>query len=238
VNARPLLGYGDVAGEIRRTVHEEYADLVVIATHGRTGWRHLVFDSVAETTVQVASCPVLSVHHVEGAGQAKKMLPWQKILCPTDFSELSYEALARASEWAAHFRAELCVLHIVPTLSESGPGGYTVSDYDRTRLAEAREQVCEVIENRVPKEVQASPLVRLGNAADEIDHAASQEKADLIVIATHGTTGWRHLVFGSVSERVLRTSQHPVLVIHALEAHEMGTHNPARHNQEVACAPR
>jgi nucleotide-binding universal stress UspA family protein len=60
----------------------------------------------------------------------------------------------------------------------------------------------------------------MGEAADEIVQMAKIEKADLIVIATHGVTGWRHLVFGSVAEKVIRLSERPVLVI---PSHEFKT---------------
>ena len=53
----------------------------------------------------------------------------------------------------------------------------------------------------------------MGDAAEEIVRLAKTEAANLIVIATHGLTGWRHLVFGSVAEKVIRLSDQPVLVI-------------------------
>jgi nucleotide-binding universal stress UspA family protein len=214
VKARPVLGYGNVAGEIKRVAREENADLIVMATHGLIGWRHLIFDSVTDRTIQRTSCPVLSIHHA-AAQAAKKMLPVRRILAPTDFSELSLAAIDNAVELANHFQAELDVLHVVPTLSEEiAPGEYKASEYDADRLSVARKQLCEMIEARTPKAVNARPLVRLGNAADEIQRAAKAENIDLIVIATHGATGWRHLVYGSVAERVLRLAERPVLTIH------------------------
>jgi nucleotide-binding universal stress UspA family protein len=214
VKARPVLGYGNVAGEIKRVAREENADLIVMATHGLIGWRHLIFDSVTDRTIQRTSCPVLSIHY-ERARAAKALLPVRRILAPTDFSALSLVAVDNAVELAGHFHAELDLLHVVPTLAEElAPGEYNLSEYDANRLNMAREQLCDVIEARASDEVTLHPLVRLGNAADEIQRAAQAEKADLIVIATHGATGWRHLVYGSVAERVLRLAEHPVLTIH------------------------
>jgi nucleotide-binding universal stress UspA family protein len=144
------------------------------------------------------------------------MLPFRKILCSTDYSEPSYEALARAWELAGHFGAELCVLHVVPVLgNELGFDTEHIPDYERERLAAARQQLCELIVERLPTAVRARPLVRLGNPAEQIARVAGEEKVDLIVIATHGATGWRHLVFGSVTERVLRMAQCPLFVVHA-----------------------
>jgi nucleotide-binding universal stress UspA family protein len=65
----------------------------------------------------------------------------------------------------------------------------------------------------VPKELHTHQIIVLGGAADEIIRIGEKEKVDLIVIATHGQTGWRHLVFGSVAERVVRLAPCPVLTI-------------------------
>ena len=144
------------------------------------------------------------------------MLPLRKLVCPTDFSAPSYAALAQASELAAHFGAELGVLHVVPTISEEvAPGVYAAPDYNGPRLTAARERLCKIIDERVPQDVKVYPIVRLGEAGDEIVHATQHEGADLLVMATHGLTGWRHLLFGSVAERVLRLTQSPILIVHA-----------------------
>lgn len=146
------------------------------------------------------------------------MLPFRKILCPTDFSEPSLWALQQASELAAHFDADLCVLHVVPPIpTEFGVEAYTafgLTDDDHKALAQSEEKVRDLIVTQVPLTVAAYPLARLGNASDEIERAAKVENADLIVIATHGLTGWRHLVFGSVTEKVMRHVRIPLLVIH------------------------
>jgi nucleotide-binding universal stress UspA family protein len=67
----------------------------------------------------------------------------------------------------------------------------------------------------VPKELHVRQIVALGEAADEIIRISEETKADLVVIATHGQTGWRRLVFGSVAEKVVRLAPCPVLTIRA-----------------------
>ena len=59
--AMHVIRYGDASREIVRIAREEEADVIVIATHGLTGWRHLVFGSVAEKVVRLAECPVLTI---------------------------------------------------------------------------------------------------------------------------------------------------------------------------------
>ncbi len=146
------------------------------------------------------------------------MLPFRKILCPTDYSEPSQVALERAIELAQHFSATLCLLHVVPPVpNELGIETYAsaaLTDADREALDSTQIQLSALIDKCVPDGVKAYPEARLGHVADEIERAARVEEADLIVIATHGNTGWHHLVFGSVTEKVLRQVRVPVLVIH------------------------
>ncbi len=145
------------------------------------------------------------------------MLPIRKILCPTDFSEPSYEGLRVADELALHFSAELCVVHVVPPVPVvAGPLGgtaFNVPAYQQELVASSKKSLDGVVEQRISKELPVRPIVVQGNAADEIVRIADEEKAGLIVMATHGQTGWRHLVFGSVAERVVRVAACPVLTV-------------------------
>lgn len=154
------------------------------------------------------------------------MLPLKKILAPTDFSEPSYAALDNAIELAAHFEAELCLLHIVPFLPPSPPdlvfGFVAVTDVapDAERLDNALKLLHQVEKKRVPPGIKASCEVKMGHADKEITCAAADGNFDLLVIATHGLSGWRHLVFGSVAEAIMRKSLCPVLTIHAASAED------------------
>ena len=144
------------------------------------------------------------------------MLPFQKILYPTDFSDPSYEALKAANELALHFSAELCVLHVVTPVSRApaDPSGSDLLILQEMEKA-ARESLEEIVKRRIPKELLVRQIVVLGAAAEEIIQISEKEKVDLIVIATHGQTGWRHFVFGSVAEKVVRLAPCPVLTIRA-----------------------
>jgi universal stress protein A len=148
------------------------------------------------------------------------MLPFKKILCPTDFSEPALTALKRADELARHFAAELIVAHVVPPV----PGPHAVADppvassfdvplYQQELVIYAEKILKELVSHQVSPEVRTRDLVTTGEAAPEILRIAHQEHADLIVIASHGLTGWRRLVFGSVAEKVVRQATCPVLTI-------------------------
>jgi len=146
------------------------------------------------------------------------MLPFQKILCPTDFSDPSYEGLQCGVELASHFGAELCVVNVVPVIPPLPPDpnfAFEIPEYERALHVEAERKLKEVVEQRIPEDVQVHTVVAHGDAADEIVRLAQEEGAGLIVIATHGLTGWRHFVFGSVAEKVVRLAQCPVLTVRA-----------------------
>jgi nucleotide-binding universal stress UspA family protein len=151
------------------------------------------------------------------------LLPIDKILCPTDFSDPSYDALKNACELCSHFGATLCLLHIVPAMPrpawaaqlEDDRNRYepSLSEYEDALYDRAQQKLYAVIKERIPKEVKSCALVGRGDAANEIVRMAEDERAGLIVIATHGLTGWRQVAFGSVTERVGRLSNRPVLTI-------------------------
>ena len=145
------------------------------------------------------------------------MLPFHTILCPIDFSEPSYMALQGAVEMASHFQAELVLLHVVsappipadPAYVFEGPEGY-----QQELVVAARERLA-IAAKQIPPDLKSRTVTGEGDPADEIVRYATTLGADLIVIATHGLTGWRHLVFGSVAEKVIRLTERPVLVIPA-----------------------
>ena len=147
------------------------------------------------------------------------MLPIKKIFCPTDFSEPSLTALQAACELAQHFDAELKICHVVPYMPPfpsdmivvAAPN-YFPSDAEREK--EAQQKLADLIVQHVPESVRVVSQVKMGYAAEEINCAAAEIGADLIVIGTHGETGWRHLAFGSVTEKVVRIAHRPVLTVH------------------------
>jgi nucleotide-binding universal stress UspA family protein len=146
------------------------------------------------------------------------MLPIKTILWPTDFSEPSYEALEIAKELAMHFSSELLVVHVVapvpivpaaPTVQVT----FNIPGYQQELESSSRGMLEDLVRKRVPEKIRVRTEMTLGEAADQIVRTADKEGVDLIVIATHGQTGWRRFVFGSVTEKVVRLSSKPVLTI-------------------------
>ena len=145
------------------------------------------------------------------------MLPFKKILCPTDFSEPALTALKRAEELARHFGAAVIVAHVIPPVPgpHSFPDPQASFNFDvplfQQELAIKAEQMLKDLVSH--HKVGTRNAVTTGEPAPEILRIAHQEHVDLIVIASHGRTGWRRLVFGSVAEEVGRQATCPVLTI-------------------------
>jgi nucleotide-binding universal stress UspA family protein len=145
------------------------------------------------------------------------MLPFKKIICPTDFSEPSYEAIKAASELASHFGSELCIVHvispvpIIPMAVE--PSSFNVALYEQELETSSKRSLEEVFNKLESKELKTRLIALKGIPADEIIRTADEEKMDLIVIATRGRTGLDRLIFGSVAEKVVRLAKCPVLTV-------------------------
>ena len=150
------------------------------------------------------------------------MLPFRRILVTTDFSEISLEALPGAVELASHFKAELLLVHVlpvdtptpwdIPPYADFGLASLPLPDYE-TQVRQEVERQLAMVAAKHAQGVTVRGLVGRGDAAAEIGRMATAEQADLIVLATHGWTGWRHLVFGSVAEKVLREAPCAVLSV-------------------------
>ncbi len=144
------------------------------------------------------------------------MLPIERILCPTDFSDASRGSVEAGVELARHFGAELILLHVVPVLPALPPDPnfvFRVPEFERLLHADAEKRLGELRAAVAGRDVPARVVVAHGSAADEILAVARRERADVVVIATHGSTGLGHLVFGSVAEKVVRHAECPVLTV-------------------------
>lgn len=147
------------------------------------------------------------------------MLPIKKIVCPTDFSEPSIAALDAACELSQHFDAELTIINVIPftpplptDMMVIASSSYYPSDAERREQAQG--QIDSLIQKRVPEGVRTVKEIRFGDAPTEITSIAANINADMIVIGTHGETGWRFLALGSVAAKVVRMAHRPVLTVY------------------------
>jgi nucleotide-binding universal stress UspA family protein len=128
-----------------------------------------------------------------------------RILVPTDFSPCSLHALRYAEELARRFGAELILLHVDFALTI-----YDLPDSSPPVGGQAVERAVNLMRTHG---LRARGLCHHGIPADEIVRSAAAEHADVIVMGTHGRTGLKHAVLGSVAESVIRTATCPVMTV-------------------------
>lgn len=144
--------------------------------------------------------------------------PPATVLVTTDLSTLGDAALAQAAALARAHLARLVVLSVVETPAPANP---MYAHYYPTptpaKLAKAREQLGKALEERAAalrkQELEVECLVTDGDPAAEIIRAAKERKVKALVISTHGRTGLKHFLLGSVAERVLKGTTCPVLLV-------------------------
>jgi nucleotide-binding universal stress UspA family protein len=200
--------------EICRLARDLSIDLIIIATRGNTGLKHLVLGSTAEHVVRYSHCPVLVVRDVEPFDAGA----FRRILVPTDFSECSMKGLAYAKAFAKQFKSTLVLLNSVHFQYYVSSDEY--ARYDMPRLMQyaetsAREQMQDLIEKTDWDGLEVETSLQTGHPGQQICDCAKDSGVDLIVTSTHGTTGFKHLLLGSVAEYVVRHAHCPVLVVPA-----------------------
>lgn len=142
------------------------------------------------------------------------MVAIKKILCPIDFSDPSYFALETANGLALQYSSELFIQNVAPPIPTTVPiEQFNYEMYEIKQIEEAKKLLKKVIDERVSKKLRVRPIVVPGDPQEEIVKIAAKEHVDVIVIATHGRTGWKHIIFGSVAEIVIRLAPCPVLVL-------------------------
>lgn len=147
------------------------------------------------------------------------MLKIQKVLVPTDFSPVSAHVIQYAGELAHKFGASLLVVHVVPPsaypmINVAGMGHFPNLREEIRKRCE--HEMAELLA-KTPPEAQTTSRIVEGVPFTEILRCAHDEQVDMIVMATHGHTGLKHMVLGSTAERVVRMATCPVLTVRATE---------------------
>lgn len=202
--------------EIINFAKDEEIDLVCLPTRARTGVDRMLFGSVAEKVVRMAPCPVLTVPPSEDEPSAFRL---RRVLHPTDFSDYSDRALPYAVSFARRYDADLLMIHVV-TVWDYDPANpewrFPSLEEEQRKAAEdtAQASLEAHAEEKIADELRVEKkLVKGFDPPLEIVRTAEDEEADLIVMATHGRTGLRHVLMGSTAEKVIRYAECPVLTI-------------------------
>ena len=147
------------------------------------------------------------------------------ILAPVDFSDFSSNALDVAADLASRLGAELILVNIVPAIPDL-PSSVSIlkeGEYDESLHGAAEKRLSDLAAGLSAKNVKVRTEVGTANEVGmEIVRIANHESAGMIVIATHGMTGWRRIPFGSVAKKVVEEAECPVLVLRAQETGHAG----------------
>jgi nucleotide-binding universal stress UspA family protein len=211
-----VVAEGSPVREILRQAKQMPADLLVMGTHGRSGFEALFLGSVTEKVLRSTHVPVLTVPPaVERVGS----VTYQTILCPIEFSDASTRALEYALTLAEETGARLILLHVIELLVDAPQlrelSHFTVPEYQRYLEEDARAR----LRSAVPEEarVWCTPEERVmsGKAYRVILDLAEQEKAEVIVMGVHGKGALNRRLFGSTTHHVIREARCPVLTLRA-----------------------
>ena len=152
-----------------------------------------------------------------------------KILAPTDLSDLSIDGLRYALDTAESYGAEVIVYHVI------GPSEEWIARQDQaltmeTIVANRRSVLARFVKIAAgdsPREIPVRSEVEVGTPHRKIVERAAAEKADLIIMSTHGWSGLLHLLIGSVTEKVVNQASCPVLSLHPFEEDRAAARSPS-----------
>jgi nucleotide-binding universal stress UspA family protein len=201
---RSVLRAGDPARVILDVASEMNADLIAMSTHGRTGLSRWAFGSVAEKVLRASRVPVLAMRsfRVSGDPMPSEELSLKRILVPVADEDLSLEIVESTIAVARLFGSSITLLHACDGPSCAIPVPQMKSAYDQFRKAG----------------LDAEPLMREGDPVSRVLEACRDVNADLIAMATHGRSGLSRWVMGSVTEKILRASPVPMLIVRPAHA--------------------
>ena len=206
---------GDIAAEILALAANKNADLIVMSTHGRSGFRRLALGSVAERVLQNATIPLLLVR--EGAA-LQTTNPIDHLLVPLDGSSFAERSIPLAVELSTQTGATLTMLRVVQDLDAQNKQIIFKSEEAAEEAVTqwkllATRYLDELAKGIKAEGVKVSSMVLSGDPENLIGTIAETLPADLIVMSTHGRSGVSRWVYGSVANKVLRTASCPVLLV-------------------------
>jgi nucleotide-binding universal stress UspA family protein len=207
--------HGDMepADAILAAARERQADLVIVSTHGRSGFARWYYGSVADQIVRGADIPVMLVHAAVERQWPEDRAP--RILVPLDGSPLAENILDPIGRLASQLSAEIVLLRVVERhpLGVYGVSPHPAQSLLAADLADARGYLADILDRirRVGMSVTARTVV--GVPSTTIATVAQEEGVDVIAMATHGRGGLRRLAVGSVADSTLQETTVPLLLV-------------------------
>jgi nucleotide-binding universal stress UspA family protein len=212
---------GSTAASILAKAEEMRADLLVLGTHGRSGFERLVLGSVTEKVLRQAACPVLTVPRAAADAVPVAPVLFKQIVCATDFSDCSLHALNYAMSLAQEADATLTVVSVIELPPEvprevhenvlAGPR--SLREYIAAAEEYARGRLTDAIPETVRAYCRVETLLPKGKPYREILRVAEERHADLLVVGIHGRGALDRMFFGSTAQHLVRQAACPVLTL-------------------------
>ncbi len=190
------------------------ASIIVMGTHGSSGFERLVLGSVTEKVLRKAKCPVLVVpRHADGPGG--KAALFRRILCAIDFSPCSTRAISYALSMAEESGGSLTIVHVVEGLDHEplANAHFNVPEYRQHLAEDAQKRLVALVPAETRTWCECREIVRIGKAYREILDTARTTDADLIVLGVRGRNAVDLALFGSTTNHVVRSAECPVLTV-------------------------
>lgn len=193
---------------------------IAMATHGRSGMSRWLLGSVTEKVLRASTCPILIVRAGEG-GKTESEVKFESMVVPLDTSSAAESVLPEVIDLAKGLNLRVIITHAysTPLSAYYGADDIYIADY-RDLAAQLKDEARMYLEAKVDQLKgkgleKVSSLLLEGEAAEEIIALARREPNSLVAMGTHGYSGVKRWVLGSVTEKVVRHCDDPVLVIRA-----------------------
>jgi nucleotide-binding universal stress UspA family protein len=193
------------------------ADLIVMGTHGASGFERLVLGSVTEKVLRKARCPVMTVPRALPEAVPARPVVFKQIVCAVDFSDCSLAALKYALSLAQEADGQLTVVHVLT--SQLVPDAVladqqlSVLAYQRQREDDAQRRLDQAVPATSAAYCRVESTIVRGKPWREIVGIATARQSDLIVLGVHGRGAVDLMFFGSTAHHVVRHASCPVLTL-------------------------
>lgn len=223
VNAEALVVEEEPGEAIITRATDGSADLLVIATHGRSGLGKLIYGSVTEKVIAATTTPLMVIPAQFAAPVWSRDRKF-RIVVPLDGSPTAEAALPVATDLARLYGAEIVLMRVVEPAPYSfyaageypfaSPGAWQVVEQEQELLDQDAQDYVNALQTRLTAEgLTVSTRVANGFPASSITDAAAASDGGLVVMATHGRTGLKRVILGSVASGVIQRSVAPVLMV-------------------------
>jgi nucleotide-binding universal stress UspA family protein len=221
-NASSKVAIGDISEEIAKYIKSEKIDLMILGTHGRKGMDKIFFGSIAERLLKTAMIPIFLVNPYKSKLSVPidatnlKIQKRPRILFAVDLSEISIKLVPFVELLAQKFQAEI---HLITVVRPAGyftavyQEGHSLESFNDIIIDETKAKLIDFKNQNFNGFPDAKAHVDYGDIPEEIIDHINDKKIDFLVMGTHGRKGIDKILFGSVAERVAKTSPVPILLI-------------------------